>query len=196
MGLWDVVIGDYDWTFLCTPRVPWGQAKPAPPLYKPDAQISLFVSFIMGLQHALAMVRLPSPATRRLVQLRHHLCLVALAGAVSFTLAGSQATSTGYTIRLENLHTRGQVDQFFWLVTFISSTHAFADFDSQIGSFLVFHHCRWGESSPCPSFFLERSTATSPMIKPNVRLLSSIPQPGRESMCLSLLPGRTCQGAI
>eukprot|EP00850_Spirogloea_muscicola_P010979 SM000066S20454 [mRNA] locus=s66:480443:485518:- [translate_table: standard] len=52
----DLLIGDYDWQFLCTPRTPWGKRKPAPPLYGPDDPISIFVALIMGAQHALAMV--------------------------------------------------------------------------------------------------------------------------------------------
>eukprot|EP00897_Mesotaenium_endlicherianum_P000924 jgi/Mesen1/10832/ME000093S10348 len=51
-----VLVGDYDWKFLCTPRLPWGGAKPPPPLFRKDDPISLFVAIAMGAQHALAMV--------------------------------------------------------------------------------------------------------------------------------------------
>jgi len=53
----DVIIGDYDWAFLCTPRLPWTVAKRPPPFYGKDEPISVFVAFIMGLQHCLTMVR-------------------------------------------------------------------------------------------------------------------------------------------
>jgi xanthine/uracil permease len=56
MGVLRDIIGDYDWRFLCTPRLPWGASKPPPPLYKKDDKISIFVAVVMGLQHALAMV--------------------------------------------------------------------------------------------------------------------------------------------
>ena len=52
----DVFIGDYDWAFLCTPRLPWAKSKQPPPFYAKDEKISVFVAFIMGLQHCLAMV--------------------------------------------------------------------------------------------------------------------------------------------
>lgn len=53
----DVFIGDYDWAFLCTPRLPWSVSKQPPPFYGKDEPISVFVAFIMGLQHCLTMVR-------------------------------------------------------------------------------------------------------------------------------------------
>eukprot|EP00271_Cylindrocystis_brebissonii_P023449 TRINITY_DN9731_c0_g1_i1.p1 TRINITY_DN9731_c0_g1~~TRINITY_DN9731_c0_g1_i1.p1 ORF type:complete len:633 (+),score=99.93 TRINITY_DN9731_c0_g1_i1:213-2111(+) len=56
MSMWELLIGDYDWGFLCMPRVPWGERKLPPPLFGRDEPISLFVSFVMGAQHALAMV--------------------------------------------------------------------------------------------------------------------------------------------
>eukprot|EP00270_Netrium_digitus_P004320 TRINITY_DN15358_c0_g1_i1.p1 TRINITY_DN15358_c0_g1~~TRINITY_DN15358_c0_g1_i1.p1 ORF type:complete len:618 (+),score=92.71 TRINITY_DN15358_c0_g1_i1:80-1933(+) len=53
---WDVLVGDYDWGFLCMPRVPWGSKKPPPPMFAKDEPISLLVAVAMGLQHAMAMV--------------------------------------------------------------------------------------------------------------------------------------------
>lgn len=56
MGVWDFIVGDYDWAFLCTPRLPCGERKPPPPLFRKDEPISLLVALAMGLQHCLAMV--------------------------------------------------------------------------------------------------------------------------------------------
>ena len=56
MGVKEFVIGDYDWPFLCMPRVPWGERKAPPPLFRKDEPISLLVAVAMGLQHCQAMV--------------------------------------------------------------------------------------------------------------------------------------------
>ncbi|KAL3921304.1 MAG: hypothetical protein SGILL_002813, partial [Bacillariaceae sp.] len=52
------LLGDYDWKFLCTPRWPFcnkGKAFDPPPFYAHDETLSLFVSLMIGLQHALTM---------------------------------------------------------------------------------------------------------------------------------------------
>ncbi|OAE18419.1 hypothetical protein AXG93_3426s1120 [Marchantia polymorpha subsp. ruderalis] len=51
-----VLIGDYDWGFLCTPSLPWGARRSPPPFFEKDEKISLLLALVMGLQHALAMV--------------------------------------------------------------------------------------------------------------------------------------------
>lgn len=67
MGLYDLwkekgrkaaLLGDYDWKFLCTPRWPFcnkGRDFDPPPFYAHDETLSLFVSLMIGLQHALTM---------------------------------------------------------------------------------------------------------------------------------------------
>ncbi|KAL2652908.1 hypothetical protein R1flu_021036 [Riccia fluitans] len=50
------IFGDYDWSFLCMPTLPWSPARSPPPFYDKDAEISLLLALTMGLQHALAMV--------------------------------------------------------------------------------------------------------------------------------------------
>ena len=56
--LFERIIGDYDWNFLCYPRFPFcnkGQEYPPPPFYAHDEPLSLFVALMIGLQHALTM---------------------------------------------------------------------------------------------------------------------------------------------
>ena len=54
-----VFIGDYDWKFLCMPRFPFcykeKKVYQPPPFYAHDEPLSLFVSLMIGLQHALTM---------------------------------------------------------------------------------------------------------------------------------------------
>ncbi|MCO5600241.1 hypothetical protein L7F22_054351 [Adiantum nelumboides] len=50
------IFGDYDWTFLCMPRLPFHGFSKRPPFYSKDEKIPIFLSLVMGLQHALAMV--------------------------------------------------------------------------------------------------------------------------------------------
>lgn len=53
-----LLIGDYDWKFLCMPRFPFFNKKKEynpPPFYAHDESLSLFVSLMIGLQHALTM---------------------------------------------------------------------------------------------------------------------------------------------
>jgi len=57
-GVKAVLIGDYDWNFLCMPRFPFfnkGKTYQPPPFYAHDEPLSLFVSLMIGLQHALTM---------------------------------------------------------------------------------------------------------------------------------------------
>lgn len=49
-------LGEYDWSFLCTPRVTFTEQRALAPFYGRDEKISPFLAVIMGLQHALAMV--------------------------------------------------------------------------------------------------------------------------------------------
>jgi hypothetical protein len=55
MGWKDSIIGDYNWAFLCLPSLKHKRA--APPFYGKDEKISLVMATIMGLQHALSMVK-------------------------------------------------------------------------------------------------------------------------------------------
>lgn len=59
MGFWqEKVVGNYDWKFLCTPRWPFcnkGKVYDPPPFYAHDESLSLIVSLMIGLQHALTM---------------------------------------------------------------------------------------------------------------------------------------------
>lgn len=55
-GWREIIIGSYNWGFLCTPRVACGGKRDLPPFYSKDEKISLFLAAVMGLQHALAMV--------------------------------------------------------------------------------------------------------------------------------------------
>jgi len=52
------LLGVYDWKFLCTPRFPFcskGKKYAPPPFYAYDESLSLSVSLMIGLQHALTM---------------------------------------------------------------------------------------------------------------------------------------------
>ncbi|KDR84342.1 hypothetical protein GALMADRAFT_87260 [Galerina marginata CBS 339.88] len=50
-------IGDYDYSWLCTPRLPFmKQANRLPPFYALDADLPLILAISSGLQHALAML--------------------------------------------------------------------------------------------------------------------------------------------
>jgi hypothetical protein len=48
-----VLLGEYDWGFLCMPRFPFcnqGKVYSPPPFYAHDESLSLFVSLTVGLQ--------------------------------------------------------------------------------------------------------------------------------------------------
>ncbi|KAJ7651930.1 Xanthine/uracil permease [Mycena rosella] len=51
-------LGDYDYAWLCTPRLPFGNHKRSrqPPFYALDADLPLVLAITSGLQHALAML--------------------------------------------------------------------------------------------------------------------------------------------
>lgn len=57
-------IGDYDYGWLCTPRLPWSlrrngparRVKSSPPFYGLDSELPLLMAAANGLQHALAML--------------------------------------------------------------------------------------------------------------------------------------------
>ncbi|KAF8967473.1 xanthine/uracil permease [Flammula alnicola] len=50
-------IGDYDYAWLCTPKLPFmKQENRAPPFYSLDADLPLILAISSGLQHALAML--------------------------------------------------------------------------------------------------------------------------------------------
>lgn len=72
-------LGEYDWSFLCTPRVTFTEQRALAPFYGRDEKISPFLAVIMGLQHALAMVG----------NLVHNLCaLLVLQCQMSWLLRG------------------------------------------------------------------------------------------------------------
>lgn len=50
------LVGNYDWQFLCMPRHPFQGTVRLPPFFSKDDNMPLLLAFIMGLQHALAMV--------------------------------------------------------------------------------------------------------------------------------------------
>lgn len=55
----DILIGDYDYKFLCTPQWPFcggGKLRKPSIFFGKDDVLSVLVALIMGLQHALAMV--------------------------------------------------------------------------------------------------------------------------------------------
>ena len=57
-GRKSVLIGDYDWNFLCMPRFPFcdkGKEYAPPPFYAHNEPLSLLVALMIGLQHALTM---------------------------------------------------------------------------------------------------------------------------------------------
>ncbi|KAJ7867443.1 xanthine/uracil permease [Mycena leptocephala] len=51
-------LGDYDYAWLCTPALPFGNLKKSrqPPFYALDAELPLVLAIASGLQHALAML--------------------------------------------------------------------------------------------------------------------------------------------
>ncbi|KAG6845537.1 hypothetical protein H0H87_007781 [Tephrocybe sp. NHM501043] len=49
-------IGDYDYTWLCTPALPFLSKPRPPPFYALDADLPLVLAISSGLQHALAML--------------------------------------------------------------------------------------------------------------------------------------------
>ncbi|CAK5272522.1 unnamed protein product [Mycena citricolor] len=52
-------MGDYDYAWLCTPTLPFGNARKKsrqPPFYALDQELPLFLAIATGLQHALAML--------------------------------------------------------------------------------------------------------------------------------------------
>jgi xanthine/uracil permease len=53
-----LLLGDYDWGFLCMPRFPFfnkGRTYDPPPFFAHDERLSLLLSLMIGLQHALTM---------------------------------------------------------------------------------------------------------------------------------------------
>ncbi|PSC73164.1 Uric acid-xanthine permease [Micractinium conductrix] len=54
-----MMVGDYDWGYLCTPQWPWcnkaGKRNP-PRFFDKDAWLGLCTAAVMGLQHAMAML--------------------------------------------------------------------------------------------------------------------------------------------
>lgn len=52
----EIIIGNYNWGFLCTPRIVCGGKRDLPPFYGKDGDLPLLLAAVMGLQHALAMV--------------------------------------------------------------------------------------------------------------------------------------------
>ncbi len=53
-----VLVGDYDWKFLCMPRFPFcdkGKEYEPPPFFAHNEPLSLLVALTVGLQHALTM---------------------------------------------------------------------------------------------------------------------------------------------
>ena len=52
-------VGDYDYSWLCLPSLPFGnnsKTRRPPPFYALDAELPLLVAIATGLQHALAML--------------------------------------------------------------------------------------------------------------------------------------------
>ncbi|KAJ7616438.1 xanthine/uracil permease [Roridomyces roridus] len=51
-------LGDYDYAWLCTPTLPFGNSRKTrlPPFYALDAELPLLLAMASGLQHALAML--------------------------------------------------------------------------------------------------------------------------------------------
>ncbi|CAK0844249.1 unnamed protein product [Prorocentrum cordatum] len=51
------LLGNYSYLYLCMPSMPWQKGGVAPPKFlAKDEKLGLFLSLVMGLQHALAMV--------------------------------------------------------------------------------------------------------------------------------------------
>jgi len=49
-------IGDYDYSALCMPQVPWAKDKPKMQFFARNERLPILMAAIMGLQHAFAMV--------------------------------------------------------------------------------------------------------------------------------------------
>lgn len=52
-------LGDYDYTWLCMPSLPWRRGKrtkTGPPFYALDSDLPIVLAAASGLQHALAML--------------------------------------------------------------------------------------------------------------------------------------------
>lgn len=50
-------IGDYDYAWLCLPRLPFtNRTRRTPPFYALDAELPLVLAIFTGFQHALAML--------------------------------------------------------------------------------------------------------------------------------------------
>ena len=53
-------IGDYDYSWLCMPTLPWGRkgrkVKRTPPFYPLESDLPIILAAANGLQHALAML--------------------------------------------------------------------------------------------------------------------------------------------
>jgi len=56
MSLKDKLIGDYDYKSLCLPAMMLPKGEQKFQFYEKDEALPIFLSIIMGLQHALAMV--------------------------------------------------------------------------------------------------------------------------------------------
>lgn len=56
----DITIDDdvqnFDWKWLCMPRLPWAKELTPPPFYGIHAKLPIPVALVMGFQHALAMM--------------------------------------------------------------------------------------------------------------------------------------------
>ena len=52
----DEDVQNFDWTWLCMPRLPWKKEPKPPPFYGIHAKLPIPVAMVMGFQHALAMM--------------------------------------------------------------------------------------------------------------------------------------------
>lgn len=51
------LIGDYNYAYLFTPRIPFTKKSPAsPPFFGLDDRVPVLLAFLLGLQHSLAML--------------------------------------------------------------------------------------------------------------------------------------------
>jgi len=49
-------VGDYDYSTLCMPQVPWAKEKPKMQFFARNERLPVLMAAIIGLQHAFAMV--------------------------------------------------------------------------------------------------------------------------------------------
>ncbi|GMM35395.1 hypothetical protein DASC09_027200 [Saccharomycopsis crataegensis] len=52
----DGLVGDYDYLYLFTPKIPFFSKDKIQPFFPLDAEMPVFLGFLLGLQHALAML--------------------------------------------------------------------------------------------------------------------------------------------